>query len=116
MAIPKSLVEGFEIPSPAEDLKKARRIEQYRLGEQAIYIPSGLRWGYVPLDAVQTAEQSHRSVTAGKCVAVTEKRPSLLLRTPRGEFLLPLEKTESLQTLLAALGGRGEEIKNNQEE
>ena len=34
MAIPKCLVEGAEIPAPAEDLKGARRVEQYRLGEK----------------------------------------------------------------------------------
>ena len=49
MFAPTSLLEGKSIPDPAEDLKKARRVEQYRLGARALYIPEGLRWRYLPL-------------------------------------------------------------------
>ena len=97
------LLEGQDIPSPEEDFRAAKRLEQYRLGAGALYIPAGLRWNYLPLAAIRTAEESHRCVTAGKCVAVTERRPVLLLHTASEDFTLPLEKAESLRTLLAAL-------------
>lgn len=107
MAAPTCLLAGKSIPDPAADLKGARRIEQYRLGDRALYIPAGFHWSYLPLAEILEAEESHRSVTAGKCVAVTEKRPTLLLKTAEGSFPLPLEKRQSLQLLLSAI--RGEE-------
>ena len=97
------LLAGCELENAAEDFRSAQRVEQYRLSACAVYIPAGLRWNYLPLRAVREAEESHRSVTAGKCVAVTERRPTLLLKTDGEEFTLPLEKPESLQRLLDAV-------------
>ena len=105
MAEPKCLIPGAELENAAEDLKKAARVEQYRVSARALYIPAGFRWNYVPFNAVQKAEEWHFNVTAGKCVAVTEKRPSLRLETTAGDFTFPLEKPESLQKLLVAFRG-----------
>ena len=105
MAEPKSLIPGARLDNASEDLKKAARVEQYRVSARALYIPAGFRWNYIPFSAVKTAEEWHFNVTAGKCVAVTERRPSLRLETTDGEFTFPLEKPESLQKLLAAFRG-----------
>ena len=105
MAEPKSLIPGASLANASEDLKKAARVEQYRVSAEALYIPAGFRWNYIPFSAVQTAEEWHFNVTAGKCVAVTEKRPSLRLETTAGEFTFPMEKPESLQKLLGAIRG-----------
>lgn len=105
MAEPKCLIAGTGIASPSEDFKLAARVEQYRVSAQALYIPAGFRWNYIPFSAVEAAEESHHNVTAGKCVAVTEKRPVLSVKTTAGEFNFPLEKTESLQRLLTAIRG-----------
>ena len=99
---PTCLLPGKELAAAEADFKAARRVEQYRLGAEAVYIPAGLRWNYLPLREIVSAEESHRSVTAGKCVSVTEKRPTLLLKTETASFPLPLEKRESLELLLAA--------------
>ena len=110
MFTPRCVWEGKAIKNPEEDFRRAQRVEQYRLGEQALYIPAGLRWHYIPLDEIQAAEETHRSVTAGKCVAVTEKRPGLLLHAGGETFALPLEQRASLEKLLAAVGpGRSED-------
>ena len=98
-----SLLEGKEIENPAEDFRAAQRVEQYRLGPEALYIPAGLRWNYLPLREIQEAEEAHRSVTAGKCVAVTERRPTLLLKTESQTFTLNLERPASLKPFLDAL-------------
>lgn len=103
MAEPKSLIPGVSLDGAKEDLKAAARVEQYRVSARALYVPAGFRWNYVPFSAVQKAEEWHYNVTAGKCVAVTEKRPSLRLETTGGDFTFPLEKTESLQKLLDAI-------------
>ena len=100
MAVPTSLIEGVSIPSPAQDLKSAKRVEQYRVSAQAIYIPAGLRWNYIPVSAIENADSSRRSVTAGHCVTVTEHLPSLQLRAAGQDFTLPLEKPDSPAKIL----------------
>lgn len=97
------LIEGATIEAPEEDYRTAARVEQYRVGTRAFYVPSGLRWKYLPFSAILGAEESHHSVTAGKCVAVTERRPALRLLTREGTLQFPLEKGESLRKLLDAI-------------
>ena len=52
MAKYNSLIPGVEIENIAEDFKNALKIEQYRLGKQALYFPAGLRWAYLLKTAV----------------------------------------------------------------
>lgn len=100
MFTPTSLIKGKTIDDPAADLRSAKRIEQYRIGAQALYLPSGLRWTYIPLSEVRGIEESHRVVSAGKCVSVVEHRPVLEVRTDQESFKLNLEKAASVQALL----------------
>ena len=100
MFTPTSLLNGKSIDDPSGDFRKASRVEQYRLSEQAVYIPSGLRWTYIPLSEVRGIEESHRVVSAGKCVSVVEHRPVLEVRTDQESFKLNLEKDASIRTLL----------------
>ena len=44
MAKPVCMVPGKELPDAAEDFRGAKRIEQYRISEKALYLPEGLRW------------------------------------------------------------------------
>ena len=97
---PTSLVPGLSLEDPKEDFRGAKRVEQYRLSEKALYIPAGLRWNYLPLSAVRSAQASHRVVSAGKCVSVDLHRPTLALETDAGPMKLDLERQESLEKLL----------------
>lgn len=103
---PTALIEGLVIDDPSEDFRTAQRIEQYRVGKAALYIPAGLRWNYIPLSAIRSAGESRRTVSAGHCVTVEMKMPMLALETSAGPMTLNLEKPESLQKLLDAIGSR----------
>ena len=48
MAKPVCMVPGKELSDAAEDFRSAKRIEQYRVSEKALYLPEGLRWKYLP--------------------------------------------------------------------
>ena len=61
-------------------------------------------WEYVPLSAVVSADGSHRNVTAGHCVTVTERKPAVALITDAGSFTLNLDKADSVQKILDAIG------------
>ena len=98
-----SLITGTEIASPSEDHRSAIKVEQYRIGKEAVYLPAGLRWEYIPLTAIVSADGTHRSVTAGHCVTVTERKPAVVLITGTGSFTLNLEKSDNVQKVLDAL-------------
>ncbi len=99
-----SLVPGVEIDNAAEDFRGSCKIEQYRVGRAAVYLPAGFKWEYIPLSAVVSADGSHRSVTAGHCVTVTERKPAVALVTGSGSFTLNLDKSESVRKILDAIG------------
>ena len=103
MAKPVCIVPGKELPDAAEDFRTAKRIEQYRVSEKALYLPEGLRWKYLPFDAVDKAEESFRVISAGHCVPVREKRPEIDLMTEAGTVHISLEKQANMQKLLESL-------------
>lgn len=108
MAAPSCLVPGRELENAKEDFRNAQKVEQYRISENALYLPEGLRWKYLPLSAISRAEESFRMISAGHCVPVREKRPELDLLTETGETVhISLEKQISMQKILEVLTRAG---------
>ncbi|MBQ7536354.1 MAG: hypothetical protein IJQ02_08055 [Oscillospiraceae bacterium] len=103
MFAPICLVKGKELDNVKEDFRTAQRVEQYRISDAALYLPEGLRWNYIPLSAVTSAEESFRVISAGHCVPVREKRPEIDLSTEAGTVHLQLEKQESMLKILEIL-------------
>ena len=103
MAVPVSLIPDKTIEDVKSDFRAAERIEQYRLGEKAVYLPAGMRWNYIPRSEILEAAPSHRTVSAGHCVTVRVQTPALELVTAAGPVELHLEKQASLDKFLAAL-------------
>ena len=104
MLTPKCMIEGQELANVREDFQAAKRIEQYRIGKCALYFPEGLRWKYLPYDAISEIKESFRVISAGHCVPVREKRPEIDLITKAGTFHISLEKEESMRAVLEMLG------------
>lgn len=100
-----SLISGRELENVKEDFRAARKVEQYRLGARALYLPRGLSWEYIPLEALDKAEHSHRVISAGHCVTVREEKPAVDLTAGEKQFTLNLEKQASVQLILQALKG-----------
>ena len=99
----KCLVTGKELENVEEDFRTAQKVEQYRIGKKALYLPEGLHWNYIPLESIIESKESFRVISAGHCVAVREKRPEIDLETEIGTIHLQLEKEKSLKTVLDAL-------------
>ena len=97
------IIPGKELLNPDDDFRSAVRIEQYRISENALYIPEGFRWKYIPLAAVDKAKESFRVISGGHCVPVREKRPELDLTVGSEIVHLQLEKESSMQTILSSL-------------
>ena len=100
MANPNCLVKGTEIENAKEDLRGAEKVEQYRLGKAALYLPRGFQWDYIPYKAILKAEPTHRIISAGHCVTVREEKPAVDVTTADGTITLNLEKPASMQKIL----------------
>ena len=103
MFAPICMVSGKELKDVQSDFKSSRKVEQYRISDQALYLPEGLRWKYIPLKEIQHAEESFRVISAGHCVPVREKRPELDLSIGDQTVHLQLEKKENMQKILDAI-------------
>ena len=103
MAKFRPLIENCVIDDPTVDFSKAQKVEQYRVGALALYIPAGFKWDYLPFSAVDNAEESHRNISSGKCVSVTEKKPVVDLNTTTGVIKINLEKPDSVGKILDAI-------------
>ena len=101
---PKCLIAGKELDAVEEDFRAAVKVEQYRVGKAAVYLPEGLRWNYLPISEIRSVETAHRVISAGHCVTVREQRPTLQLETAGSPVTLNLEKAESLPKLTKLLG------------
>ena len=97
------IVEGKGLSNAAEDFRAARRVEQYRVSDAALYIPEGFRWNYIPFDSIDHVDESFRVISAGHCVPVREKRPELDLSVGGKVIHLQLEKQSSMQAVLDVL-------------
>lgn len=100
---PKCLIPGTEIENVRADFRTAKRIEQYRVGETALYMPEGLRWNYIPLAEIQKAEEGIRVLPGGHCNPIRAKKPELEITTASGKHALPLDRPENLVKILNIL-------------
>ena len=103
MFTPTCMTGEQPLANVKEDFQDAGRIEQYRVGKAALYFPEGLRWKYLPLDAVTEVRESFRVISGGHCVPIREKRPEIDLITAAGVYHVSLEKEESMQAMLELL-------------
>ena len=103
MAVLNCMIKGKEIEHAKEDFRNSDRVEQFRISGKALYLPEGLRWKYIPLSEIQTADESFRVISAGHCVPVREKRPEIDLTTSAGVVHVSLEKQESMTRILDAI-------------
>ena len=107
MAALSCMIPGKNLDNVKEDFRSAVKIEQYRFGKEALYVPEGLRWKYLPYTAIEKAEESFRVISAGHCVPVREKRPEIDLSTEIGTVHIQLEKQDSLRKVMGFLKPSG---------
>lgn len=100
---PKCLIPGKEIPHVREDFRTAQRVEQYRVGNVALYMPEGLRWNYVPFNEIQNAEESFRVLPGGHCNPIRAKKPTLEITTSAGLHSIPLDRPGSAGKILCRI-------------
>lgn len=107
----KSLSQSCSLPDAAAGHRAARRVGQFRVGEQAVYLPGFPGTRYIPYDAVSRAWTKKTSVTvAGGC---GKALPMIRLRMfydgeTYQDFLF--EKLEEADAVLDALAAARPEV------
>ena len=87
-----------------EDFRKSRRIEKYRIGAAAVYIPAGFAWKYLLLEDIQKVIRGRWLIQSDNGVApFAMEAPAIRLRFSDGEEILQLEKKKNAAEILALL-------------
>ncbi len=94
-----------------EDFKKSVRIEKFRIGEKAVYIPSGFSWKYLRKEEIETIIKGKWLIQSENGIAPWAKEaPAIRLRHRGGEEILELEKEKSAQRALELLESEGQSL------
>lgn len=88
-----------------EDFKKSVRVEKFRIGEKAIYIPAGFSWKYLLKEDVRSLKKGKWFIQSENGVApFAMEAPALRLQHAGGETILELEKEKNAQKALDLIG------------
>lgn len=64
----KSIAANFELENAKEDYRASKRVEQFRLGEKAIYFPAFPGTQYLPFEALESVKSKNTAISvAGTC-------------------------------------------------
>ena len=101
----KSLSKEFDLENPTEGRKASKRVDQYRVGDQAIYFPAFPGDQYLPFSAVSSALSRNTAISVkGTC---GKQLPMVRLRMyyDGGEFYkdFMFEKQKDADKVLDAL-------------
>lgn len=113
----KSLCPEVTLPDSAADRGASRRIEQYRVGGEAIYYKVFPGEKYLPFAAIQRAWAQKSSIPLTGCCG--KELPVVVLRVKyRGGFYqnFTFEKQESADQVLAAIFSARPELPRGREE
>ena len=112
----RPLLPGAEIRNPRADLKKAVTIEQYKAGEEALFIPDGFNWNYLPYREIKAVIRA-RSLDSNDrwLVKYAVEKPSIRLLFRDSFKLLIMERDRNADTLASILKEYREEAAAKQD-
>lgn len=89
-----------------EDFRRSLRVEKYRIGALAVYIPAGFSWRYLLREEIRQVRTGRRIISSenGVCPFSMEA-PAIRLLHAGGEEILELEnekKAGKIEELLSA--------------
>ena len=97
--------EGCTVADPGRDRRKAQAIEQYYLGEEAIYMPGpGFGWRYLPYSEIRGVIPGRETLKEETLLVNFEReKPTLRLIYQGGAQILSLESSKNAETMLGIL-------------
>ena len=87
-----------------EDFRNSVRVEKFRIGEKAVYIPAGFSWKYLLKEDIRSVRKCKWLIRSENGVAPWAiEAPALRLAHAGGETILELEKEKNAQKALALI-------------
>ena len=89
------------LPEIQKDFRSSRKLEKYRLSENALYFPAGFSWMYLPLDEITEIRRVTRVIQSenGVCPFSMEV-PGIRIFFHGKSEILETEKEKSVEMLL----------------
>ena len=107
----RPLLPGGEIEDPRADLKRAVTIEQYKAGEEAVFIPDGFNWQYIPYRELKAVIRARSLDSTDRwLVKYAVEKPSIRLLFRDSFKVLLLDKDRNADTLTALIKEHRDEI------
>ena len=104
----RPLIPSDEAPKEdflKEDFKKSLRVEKFRIGKKAVYIPAGFFWKYLLKEDISSIVKGRWFIQSENGVApFAMEAPAIRLRHPGGEEVLDLEKEKNALKALELIG------------
>ena len=103
----RPLIPSDEAPKEdflKEDFKKSLRVEKFRIGKKAVYIPAGFFWKYLLKEDIRLVIKGRWLIQSDNGIApFSMEAPALRLAHAGGETILELEKEKNAQKALALI-------------
>ena len=103
MANLKPYYPGDVLQDPKADYRASRKIDRYRLSEEALYIPKVFGWDYVLLSGITEACSATRTMTAQSCAAVRIPIPQLRFLLHGKDISLPFDNEDNAAEIVGIL-------------
>lgn len=106
----RPLLPDAEIDDPRGDLKKAVTIEQFKAGEEALFMPDGFNWLYLPYRELKAVIRARSLDSTDRwLVKYAVEKPSIRLLFRDSFHILIMDKDRNADTLAHLLKDYREE-------
>ncbi len=107
----KPLLPDAVIDDPRADLKKALTVEQYKAGEEALFMPDGFNWLYLPYRELKAVIRARSLDSTDRwLVKYAVEKPAVRLLFRDSFRVLILDKERNADTLADLLKDRRREL------
>ncbi len=100
----RPLLADAKIENPRADLKRAVTIEQYKVGNEAVFFPDGFNWQYLPYREIKAVIRAKSLDSTDRwLVKYAVEKPSIRLLFRDSFKILILERDRNADTLASVL-------------
>ena len=98
------LLDGATLANPKEEFKTSKRFEKYRMSANALFIPAGFSWNYLPLKEITRFKKVTRLITSDNGVCpFSMEAPGIRIHFRDEQDLIEVEKEKNAEAMLSLI-------------
>jgi hypothetical protein len=102
--VPVPLKKDALLNDPQADIRSAEKIEKYKISENALYIPYGFKWQYLPLDQIVETHRAVNQVTSEGCCDYAVDLPAIAVKYGDDKIYLDFNEEKNAERMRKRLG------------